>query len=219
MGDFRLASIDLLQLGRDLGGLFQQVLQFFLQLLATTIHGLLLTRENDLASPPDPLHLPTNRRFLPLTFSKPCPSGQKLTCTRRFRISFFGLARMDGNDRLRHHNSTSDFCRIGDCHPYMLIAVSGYHFQWIYGILMPSGCREIRFRMSESKIRHRKKNASHGSRIAWRDGRVADCAALEMLCVRDGTGGSNPPLSASNPTRQRNSLAGFVLGDQRFAKF
>ena len=29
-----------------------------------------------------------------------------------------------------------------------------------------------------------------------RDGRVADCAALEMLCARKGTGGSNPPLSA-----------------------
>ena len=25
---------------------------------------------------------------------------------------------------------------------------------------------------------------------------MADCAALEMLCVRKGTGGSNPPLSA-----------------------
>gem|GEM_PF-5974932 len=30
----------------------------------------------------------------------------------------------------------------------------------------------------------------------WRDGRVADCAALEMLCPGNRTGGSNPPLSA-----------------------
>lgn len=29
-----------------------------------------------------------------------------------------------------------------------------------------------------------------------RDGRVADCAALEMLCPGNRTGGSNPPLSA-----------------------
>ena len=31
---------------------------------------------------------------------------------------------------------------------------------------------------------------------AWRDDRVADCAALEMLCPGNRTGGSNPPLSA-----------------------
>jgi hypothetical protein len=28
-----------------------------------------------------------------------------------------------------------------------------------------------------------------------RGGRVADCAALEMLCPGNRTGGSNPPLS------------------------
>ena len=34
--------------------------------------------------------------------------------------------------------------------------------------------------------------------VARRDDRVADRAALEMLCTRKGTEGSNPSLSASN---------------------
>lgn len=42
------------------------------------------------------------------------------------------------------------------------------------------------------------------SNASRRDGRVADCAALEMLCGRNVTGGSNPPLSAC-----RNVLRSF----------
>ena len=34
--------------------------------------------------------------------------------------------------------------------------------------------------------------------VVRRDDRVADRAALEMLCTRKGTEGSNPSLSASN---------------------
>ncbi|HRP05877.1 MAG TPA: hypothetical protein PLV87_13275 [Opitutaceae bacterium] len=41
MRHFRLRAVDLLQLGGDLGRRLQQVLQFLLQLLATTFHGLL----------------------------------------------------------------------------------------------------------------------------------------------------------------------------------
>ena len=35
------------------------------------------------------------------------------------------------------------------------------------------------------------------SKHKWRDDRVADRAALEMLCTRNGTEGSNPSLSTS----------------------
>src|SRR5262245_58314455 len=37
-----------------------------------------------------------------------------------------------------------------------------------------------------------------------RGDRAADCAALEMLCGGNSTGGSNPPLSAGFGRRQSN---------------
>ena len=50
----------------------------------------------------------------------------------------------------------------------------------------------------------------------WRGDRVADCARLESVCTSDGTGGSNPPLSAEllskmkqNPVSQH--LQGFFM--------
>ena len=39
--------------------------------------------------------------------------------------------------------------------------------------------------------------------VVFRRGdRAADCAALEMLCLRNGTGGSNPPLSARSKAHE-----------------
>ena len=41
---------------------------------------------------------------------------------------------------------------------------------------------------------------------------MADCAALEMLCTGNGTGGSNPPLSASIEGRPANRATAWVCG-------
>ena len=40
---------------------------------------------------------------------------------------------------------------------------------------------------------------------------MADCAALELLCAGNGTGGSNPPLSALLIGSHRKSMAPFFL--------
>lgn len=48
-----------------------------------------------------------------------------------------------------------------------------------------------------------------GRIVFWRGDRVADCAALEMLCTRKGTEGSNPSFSARFIRTIPNWLEGY----------
>lgn len=73
MRHLSLRTVQPLNLGRDLRRRLQMMTQSFLKLLDATIHGQLLEDKHDLTSPPGRPHLPTNRRRLLWTFSKPLP--------------------------------------------------------------------------------------------------------------------------------------------------
>lgn len=76
--------------------------------------------------------------------------------------------------------------------------------------------RQLALPLTVEPMSARRPRSSAGDRgrlaaVSRRGDRAADCAALEMLCLRKGTGGSNPPLSACTPSRHRNSMTACLL--------